>query len=93
MDKIDEVHKMLEDQFQRVFKDGLDKSVRIAELEKQLQDHSAQAFSIGETYANALTKIAELEAQVADLRLALKTISDIAAEKHLAIPAPSTAKG
>lgn len=39
--------------------------IRIAELEHQLQDHSAQAFSIGETYANALSRIAELEAQIA----------------------------
>ncbi len=38
---------------------------RIVELETQLKDHSAQAFSIGETYANALSRIAELEAQLA----------------------------
>ncbi len=39
--------------------------MRIVELEHQLQDHSAQSFSIGETYANALSRIAELEAQIA----------------------------
>jgi len=87
MDKIDEVHKMLEAQFQRVFKDGLDKSVRIAELEKQLQDHSAQAFSIGETYANALTRIAELEAQVAELR------KNTIPEDCVVVPKVSTSPG
>lgn len=46
-------------------KAGAEKEYRIAALERQLQDHSAQAFSIGETYANALSRIAELEAQIA----------------------------
>jgi len=45
-------------------KAGYEKDLRIAELEQNLADHSAQAFSIGETYAAALTRVAELESQL-----------------------------
>lgn len=55
----------LEMQLQGFAKSSYENELRIAELERQLQDHSAQAFSIGETYANALSRIAELEAQIA----------------------------
>lgn len=55
----------MEMQLQGFAKSSYENELRIAELERQLQDHSAQAFSIGETYANALSRIAELEAQIA----------------------------
>lgn len=55
----------LEMQLRGFAKSSYEKDLRIAELERQLQDHSAQSFSVGETYANALSRIAKLEAQIA----------------------------
>lgn len=64
-DLTEQIYDELNAQVVRMMDHSLNQASRIAELERQLQDHSAQAFSIGETYANALSRIAELEAQIA----------------------------
>ena len=64
-DLTEQIYDELNAQVVRMLNHSLNQASRIVELETQLKDHSAQAFSIGETYANALSRIAELEAQLA----------------------------
>lgn len=64
-DLTEQIYDELNAQVVRMLNHSLAQASRIVELETQLKDHSAQAFSIGETYANALLRIAELEAQLA----------------------------
>lgn len=64
-DLTEQIYDELNAQVVRMLNHSLNQASRIVELETQLKDHSAQAFSIGETYANALSRIAELEAQIA----------------------------
>lgn len=64
-DLTEQIYDELSAQVVRMLNHSLNQASRIVELETQLKDHSAQAFSIGETYANALSRIAELEAQIA----------------------------
>ena len=63
-DLTEQIYDELNAQVVRMLNHSLNQASRIVELETQLKDHSAQAFSIGETYANALSRIAELEAQL-----------------------------
>ena len=57
-DLTEQIYDELNAQVVRMLNHSLNQASRIVELETQLKDHSAQAFSIGETYANALSRIA-----------------------------------
>lgn len=76
-DLTEQIYDELNAQVVRMLNHSLNQASRIVELETQLKDHSAQAFSIGETYANALSRIAELEAKLADALSRERTISNL----------------
>lgn len=80
-DLTEQIYGELNAQVVRMMNHSLSQASRIAELEHQLQDHSAQAFSIGETYASALSRIAELEAQLEEAETLISQTSHGAAER------------
>lgn len=86
-DLTEQIYDELNAQVVRMLNHSLNQASRIVELETQLKDHSAQAFSIGETYATALSRITELEAQLEEAETLISQTSHGAAERISAMEA------